>query len=71
MKYAKTINIWEMSPEALTTLQIGQWVTAGGSKGIFLGVKKSGSVVVAWYHNALRYKNFREYVRTLRNYAKS
>lgn len=68
MKYTKTVNIWDTPP---TKLQIGQWVTAGtdpDSKGIYLGVKPSGSVVVAWYHNAKR-NQYKSYIRTLRNYA--
>jgi len=68
MKYTKTVNIWNTNP---ATLQVGQWVTAGTdptSKGIYLGVKPSGSVVVAWYHNA-KSNQYKSYIRTLRNYA--
>jgi hypothetical protein len=70
MRYTKTVNIWNTAPESL---QVGQWVTAGTdptSKGIYLGVKPSGSVVVAWYMNAKGQKNFRQYIQTLRHYAR-
>jgi hypothetical protein len=70
MKYQKTVNIWNTAPESL---QVGQWVTAGSdptSKGIYLGVKPSGSVVVAWYMNAKGQRSFRKYIQTLRHYAR-
>jgi hypothetical protein len=52
-------------------IQPGQWVYAGdkSNKGIFLGIKKSGTVVVAWYGNAKNAKCFREYIKTLHTYA--
>ena len=70
MRYKKTINIWDTK---LERLQVGQWVTAGtdtDSKGIYLGVKPSGTVVVAWYHNAKKHNSFKQYVQALRHYAR-
>jgi hypothetical protein len=75
MKFTDTINIWELSQKQIAKLKPGQWVSAGqldaNNKGIFCGVKKSGSVVVAWEYNARATGNFRQYVDTLMNYAKS
>ena len=47
------------------------WVYTGdrASKGIFLGVKRSGVVVVAWYGNAKSRVDYRDYLRSLRDYA--
>ncbi len=74
MKYTKTQNIYTLSTEQVAALPVGQWVTTADaadktSKGIFLGVRKSGVVVVAWYMNAKSQSSFRGYVRALRNYA--
>ena len=49
-----------------------RWKTPGvdrADKGIFLGVKPSGVVVCAWYRNAKNSKDFKGYVKTLRQYA--
>ena len=71
-KYVPSLNIWNMTESAIAALPIGQWVYAGKpeDKGIFLGVKPSGSVVVAWYQNAISRASFRAYVNVLRKYAK-
>lgn len=75
MKYIKTQNIHALSTKQIAALPIGQWVcttsdaTDKTSKGIFLGVKPSGVVVVAWYMNAKGRDSFRGYVRALRDYA--
>lgn len=72
MKYQKPINIWNVVPTSrIKDIQAGQWVYAGDkeNKGIFLGVKPSGTIVCAWYHNAKNSKDFRGYVKTLRQYA--
>ena len=63
MKFITSFNIWEMPVELLKHVQPGQWVYAGdkNTKGRFLGVKKSGSVVVAWNHKHL--KAFRAYAK--------
>jgi hypothetical protein len=71
MKYQPAFNVWAMPDAFYKHIQTGQWVYAGSkdNKGIFLGVRKSGTVVVAWYHNAKSHKSFREYVKTLHHYA--
>lgn len=73
MKYLTPFNIWETPVELLAHVQPGQWVYAGdkGTSGRFLGVKKSGSVVVAWHLNAKAQKSPAEYHRILRAYAKA
>ncbi len=73
MKYSTAINIWNVKQNDLSKLQVGQWVYAGDKtdKGIFLGVKPSGSVVCAWYRNAQNSGDFKNYVKTLRTYAKN
>lgn len=71
--FRPTINIWSLNPKQIASLRPGQWVKAGnqGDKGVFCGVKKSGTVVVAWYENAKRGQGgFRSYVAALMNYAK-
>lgn len=74
MKFQKTVDIWDVRLD-LKSLQRGQWVKAGSSKdaskGIFCGVRQSGSVVVAWYENAKNRESFRDYVKTLMNYGAS
>ena len=52
-------------------IQPGQWVYAGdkADKGIFLGVKPSGVIVCAWYRNAKNSKDFKGYIKSLRQYA--
>jgi hypothetical protein len=71
MKYQPAFNVWAMPDGFYKHIQPGQWVYAGdkSNKGIFLGVRKSGTVVVAWYMNAKSHKSFRDYVKTLHNYA--
>lgn len=71
MKYIKTLDIWALGPQDIKRLQPGQWVTAGpqGDKGIYCGVKPSGTIVVAWWHNA-KARDYRTYVHTLMEYAK-
>ena len=71
MKYQPAFNVWEMPTAFYKHIQPGQWVYAGdkSNKGIFLGIKKSGTVVVAWYGNAKKAKCFRDYVKTLHTYA--
>lgn len=80
MKFQKTVNIWNASQEAIDKLQPGQWVSAGAvepdksNMGRFLGVKASGSVVVAWLGNERNQGSYLKrigYIRTLRLYAKS
>lgn len=74
MQYTETVNIWALSEAQVKKLQPGQWVSAGAktndNKGIFCGVKKSGTVVVAWEHNARNSGDFQDYVQTLMNFAK-
>lgn len=69
--YKKTIDIWALSTSQIAALTPGQWVKAGqyGDKGRFHGVKKSGSVVVAWYHNAKNSGDYNKYNKTLYTYA--
>jgi hypothetical protein len=71
MKYQKALNIWNMSDSERAKLQPGQWIYAGdkSNKGIFLGVKASGSVVCAWYENVKCAREYKAYIRILRNYA--
>lgn len=71
MKYQHAFNIWEVPVDLLKHAQPGQHVYAGSkdNKGIFYGVKKSGTVVVAWQGNWKR-KDRADYLKTLRDYAK-
>jgi hypothetical protein len=72
MKFVPSFNIWEVPVALLAKAQAGQWVYAGDKtcKGVFLGVKPSGSIVVAWYSISKNQKNFRDHIKNLRAYAK-
>lgn len=72
MQFIHAFDIWSVPTALLKNAQPGQWVYAGNpaDKGRFLGVKKSGVVVVAWHGNAKNQGNYGEYVKTLRQYAK-
>jgi len=72
-KFTKAGNIWALSSDQVKALPVGQWVYAGepDNKGRFLGVKPSGTVVVAWLGNARNAKNYRAYMRTCRDYARA
>jgi hypothetical protein len=71
MKFTKTVNIWNLTDAQVKALKPGQWVDGGGNKGRFWGVKPSGTVVVAWYHNAKNSGNYNSYNKSLLNYAKA
>jgi hypothetical protein len=73
MKYQKACNIWKMSDNAIKALQAGQWVYGDDikNKGMYLGIKPSGTVVVAWLGNASKQANYKGYIKALSNYAKS
>jgi len=76
MRYQPTINIHNLTDTQRAALQVGQWVattdqvTKPEERGIYLGIKPSGSVVVAWYGNA-KGNDYRAYVQTLRAYARA
>lgn len=71
MKYQPMFDIWGIPEGLLPKIQPGQMVYAGAkdNRGRFLGVKKSGTVVVAWMGNVARQASKRGYLRTLRDYA--
>ena len=70
-RFLPAMNIWTSTEDERDTWQPGQWCYAGNKedRGIYLGKKESGSIVVAWYQNAKNRKSYKEYVRSLRNYA--
>lgn len=72
MKYQPAFDIWQMPVAFYKYIQRGQWVYAGDKKhkGVFLGVKRNGIVVVAWYENAKRSDSYNNYVVSLTQYAK-
>jgi hypothetical protein len=72
MKYQSIFDIWAVPVDLLKHVQAGQMVYAGdrSNRGRFLGVRRSGSVVVAWQGNVQRHTDKLGYIRTLRNYAK-
>ena len=73
MKYIHPFNIWDIPNELIRYIQPGQHIYAGdkSNKGIFQGIKKTGIIVVAWKGNIDNKPNKREYIKTLRDYAKS
>ena len=56
MKFLKAMDIQALDEAQRKRLQVGQWVYAGNKScmGKFLGVKRCGTVVVAWQGNAKR-----------------
>lgn len=72
MRYEPTIDIWTLTDEQRAKLPVGQWVTAGpdSARGRFLGAGRS-TQVVAWLPNARGSGDYRGYMTTLRNYARS
>jgi len=70
MTFKKAIDIWALNDDQVRALCPGQWVTAGGNLGRFYGVKKSGSIVVAWSNNAKNSGNYFNYCKTLYQYAR-
>lgn len=71
-KYAKTIDLWTLTEEEIAKLQRGQWVCAGPMqsplhRGIFCGVRNSGTVVVLWMGNA-KGRDFKAYRKGLMAY---
>jgi hypothetical protein len=73
MKYIKAFNIWDIPQELIKYIQPGQYIYAGtkDNKGIYQGIKKSGIIVVAWQGNINNQKDKKQYIKTLRDYAKS
>lgn len=71
MAFKKAINIHTLSDEQIKTLKPGQWVYASDKedKGVFCGVRESGTVVVAWYKNAKGYPSYNEYLQVMMGYA--
>lgn len=72
MKYQSMFDIWAVPTDLLKHVQAGQMVYAGDktNKGRFLGVKKSGTIVVAWQGNIQAQSDKLGYIKSLRNYAK-
>lgn len=72
MKYQAIFDIWAVPVDLLKHVQAGQMVYAGtkDNKGRFLGVRKSGSIVVAWQGNVQNHSDKLGYIKSLRNYAK-
>ena len=48
MKYHKTIDIWQLPEYLRKHIHVGQWVSAGGAKGRYLGQTKGGIDVVSY-----------------------
>ena len=72
MQYVKSMNIQALDEAQRKRLQVGQLVYAGNKScvGKFLGVKRCGTVVVAWQGNAKKGGNVTGYWNSLRQYAK-
>lgn len=70
MRYTKAIDIWTLSDEERSKVQIGQWVYAGEPevKGRFYG--QGRSTVVAWYTHGRRI-GWKSYCASLRDYGRT
>lgn len=73
MRFTSSFDIWAVPVALLKHVQPGQWVYAGNrnDKGRFLGVKASGTVVVAWHGNTHARVDKIGYIKTMRAYAKA
>lgn len=76
MRYLKTVDIWALPVTAMVShLKPGQWVSAGppladrSNCGQYYGIRGRGTVVVAWNGNAKRAENYREYHKTIHQFA--
>ena len=72
MKYQSIFDIWSVPVDLLKPVEAVQMVYAGdkSNRGRFLGVRRSGSIVVAWQGNVQSHSDKLGYIKTLRNYAK-
>lgn len=77
IRFEKTLDIWSLTEEQVKALKPGQWVATGKADedrsncGVFCGVKKFGTVVVAWNGNARNSGSAKTYRKTLMAYAKA
>ncbi len=69
-RFFPAFDIWPLSDDQRAAIPAGQWVTAGpdGPKGRFFG--QGATTVVAWVGNARGSRNYREYMRTIRDYGR-
>jgi hypothetical protein len=72
MKFLKAMDIQALDEAQRKRLQVGQWVYAGNKScmGKFLGVKRCGTVVVAWQGNAAKSGDVLGYWHDLLQYAR-
>lgn len=70
-RFLPTLDIWQLTDEQRAALPIGQWVRAGdgGPVGRFFG--QGATTVVAWVGNARASRDYRGYMRALRDYGRS
>ena len=61
MKYHKTIDIWQLPSYLRKHIHVGQWVSAGGAKGRYLGQTKGGVDVVSYDNTTKDIKAKRSY----------
>ena len=61
MKYHKTIDIWQLPEYLRKHIHVGQWVSAGGTKGRYLGQTKGGVDVVSWINTTKNIQAKRSY----------
>ena len=71
-QYRKAVDVWKLPDHELQKLQTGQWVYAGSpdNKGIWCGMRSTGTKVVAWKGNIDGRKKRQEYIRSLIKYSK-
>ena len=69
MRYQPALNIWNLSPEQIKALPIGQWIYAGdpSTKGRFYG--QGRSTVIAWHGRGKG--RWAEYCKALHAYGKT
>lgn len=70
MKYTTTFEVTNVPSQLRKYIQVGQWVTASGAKGIWCGQRKSGTDVVFYTDRAHIHDNPEEMIQLLIEYAK-
>lgn len=70
-QYQATVDIWSLDEDQRVALQPGQWVSAGGAKGRWVGMTKGLVSVAAWHDKARSHPlGYNGYWQALRSYQK-
>lgn len=68
-RFQSTVNVWALGPEERAELQPGQWITAGGALGRWVGQTRNSDVAM-WLGGVPKGGHHRKF-RQLRDYAEA